>query len=135
MRILVLLLSMFFVFACSSGPKDAGNDESNDVKNEEAVQAETQKEDVDEEKTSTGIAECDDFLKDYEAWADEIIEVYKKLKEEPTNSEYAQKAAVASQKMAKYSEKWQGLVKCAQNEEYAKRVKAVEEKVMKAMGE
>ncbi len=76
---------------------------------------------------------CDEFLDDYEKWVDEVIKVYKKVKENPMDMQNTQKMMDATTKMAEWSEKWTKLYDCANNEKYAKRMDELQEKVNKAM--
>ena len=126
MKKLILLLSVFFVLAACGSNKDKGSAE-----NDEA----TDTEETTSKDTKSGNSECDKFLDDYEKWADEVVELYKKAKENPMDMGNMQKIAESSQKMAEWSTKWGELVDCAQTEKYAKRMEEIQEKVNKAMEE
>lgn len=76
---------------------------------------------------------CDEFLDDYEEWIDEVLEVYKKVKENPMDVQNTQKLLEVSEQMTNWSEKWTGLLDCANDEDYAKRMEALEERVNNAM--
>jgi len=119
-KLAILLVSALLMLACNN------NSSSNDQNNDD--QAETKTE-------STSKASCDKFLKDYEEWVDEVIEVYKKVKENPMDLANTTKAMEASQKMADYAQKWTGLYDCANSKKYAKKMEALEKKVEKAMSD
>lgn len=102
--LLIVSVSFFFLFSCSQGDKTGADDESQN----EAQTEETQVND-DNASSSAGSG-CEEFLKDYEAWADEFIEANKKLMENPGDATAAQKVAEKSQEMQKWSTRWTELV-------------------------
>lgn len=124
MKNFMLILSFLFMLSCGT---DTGK---NNTDNEAgADKAKT------EQSEATSKSECDEFLDDYEKWVDEVIVVYKKAKEDPTDMENTQKLLTVTTEVAKWADKWEGLVDCAKNEEYAKRMEALEERVNEAMEE
>jgi len=78
---------------------------------------------------------CEQFLADYEVWVNEVIEIYEKVKNNPMDVENTQKLMEATEKMSEWSEKWEGLVDCSDNEEYVKKMEKLEKKVEEVMGE
>lgn len=116
MRKLILFLGVILATSCGTSTNDKNTDSENKNTTE-----------------STDVSACDQFLDDYEKWADEVIEVYKKVKENPTDVENTQKMMEATAKMAEWSEEWTKLYDCANNEEYAERVEKIQEKVDNAM--
>jgi hypothetical protein len=123
MKNLMLIFSMLFMLSCGADTAKKNSDATSD----EAVKTENSE--------GTSKSECDEFLDDYEKWVDEVIVVYKKAKEDPTDVENTQKLLTVTTEVAKWADKWEGLMDCANNEEYAKRMGELEERVNKAMEE
>ena len=112
-NILVILSVMLFV-AC-------GNNASNkDVNFQDENKSE-----------STLNNSCEQFLSDYENWVDEVIVIYQKIKDNPTDIQNAKKMIEATQKMSEWSQKWTKLYDCANNEKYSKRMEELQAKVDK----
>ena len=118
--IAIILLGVSLLFSCNSN-SDKSTDQSG---NPQEVKAD-----------KGSMKSCDDFLKDYEKWVDEVIEVYKKVKENPMDMTNTTKAMEASQKLAEYSTKWTALYDCANSKKYAKKMEELEKKVEQAMNE
>jgi hypothetical protein len=124
MKNLMLILSFLFMLSC--GTDTAKN---NTDKEADADKAKT------EQSDATSKSDCDDFLDDYEKWVDEVIVVYKKAQDDPTDIENTQKLLTVTTEVAQWADKWESLMDCANNEEYAKRMEELEERLNKAMSE
>jgi hypothetical protein len=124
MKNLLLIFSMLFMLSCGSDSAKSSSD----------AKADTEKENT-EQSDASSKSDCDDFLDDYEKWVDEVIVVYKKAKEDPTDIENTQKLLTVTTEVAKWADKWEGLMDCANNEKYAKRMEELEERMNKAMEE
>ena len=72
---------------------------------------------------------CEQFLNDYENWVDEVIIIYKKIKENPTDIKNTKKMMEATQKMSEWSQKWTKLYDCANTEKYSKRMEDIQARV------
>ena len=118
MRKLILFLGVILATSCGTSTNDKKVDDENKTTST---------------TESTDVSACDQFLDDYEKWADEVIEIYQKVKENPTDMQNTQKMMEATAKMAEWSEEWTKLYDCANNEEYAERVEKIQEKVDNAM--
>ena len=87
-------------------------------------------------KESEDLKTCDDFLDNYEKWMDNYIELLSKHKDNPlelaTSKEYIETMSQASDWMMKWVSKHGA---CAQNSEYADRMKDIQEKGDKKLKE
>ncbi|PLX15710.1 MAG: hypothetical protein C0599_16265 [Salinivirgaceae bacterium] len=123
MKNLLLIFSMLFMLSCCT-----------DATKKDEAKADDQKANT-EQTDDASKSDCDEFLDDYEKWVDEVIVVYKKVQEDPTDMENTQKLLTVTTEVSKWAEKWESLMDCANNEEYAKRMEELEERVNKAMSE
>lgn len=86
--------------------------------------------------TACGASEVDKVLDEFEAWADECIELMEQIKEDPTNAELLEEFEVLASEGAELEERMEELkdtiVTEKQAEEFAKRAEAVYEKIEKA---
>ena len=121
MKNLIFLMSALFLFACGN---DNGKTESSD--------AESGAKKIIKSATSNS-GDCDEFLTDYEKWVDELIIVYKKVKENPSDMTNNKKLMEITQEMAKWGEKWGSLYDCAKNEDYAQKMEDLQKKAQEAM--
>lgn len=115
MKNLLFIFSLLFLFACGGNKAEDGDSGSG-----EKIEA-------------TDGSSCDEFLDDYEEWAEKIVDIFKKAKEDPTNEEYSKQMMEASQEISKWSEKWTELYDCTNDEKYAKRMEKIKEKIEKEM--
>lgn len=132
MKNLFLLMAVLFLISCGGSTQEDAKSEEN-----KQIEATTEQNDDASEKTKvTGEGEsCEEFLDDYENYVNELLEVYKKIKENPTDMKSAEKMMEATTKMAKWSEKWDALHECADNEEYNERMEELQAKVDKVVNE
>ncbi len=119
---LMVLAMIFTLFSCGGSKKDKGSAED---------KTETEKTKADEK-----IADCDDFLKRYEEWMNEYVEVIEAVfagtdKEEGLEERW--EALV--QEAATWSTQWYTLTKCSMNEEYVKKFEEIADKAAKKMEE
>lgn len=126
MKKYVIILSTLFLFSCGNAENEAKKETKNSDK--EKLEINEEKQSATNEKVN-----CEDFLKDYEVWADEVIDLYKKVKQDPSDINNTTKLMNASKKMKEWSEKWQTLYDCSSNEEYNKRIKEIEDKLDNAI--
>ncbi len=75
---------------------------------------------------------CEEFLTEYEEFADEYIAYMRKMKSNPSDISVLTASASMMEKAAKFSERADDEV-CKGNSEAVKRVQKVQEKVAKAM--
>ncbi len=117
------------MFSCSQGDKTNSDDETQNENQTEETQVND-----DNASTSSGSG-CEEFLNDYESWADEFIAANKKLMENPADATAAQKVTEKSQEMQKWATRWTDLVDCSNNEEYQQRMQAIAKRIEDAMNE
>jgi hypothetical protein len=127
MRNLIFVLSILFFISC-------GSSTSSDT---ETVEGKENTEKSIPEKDDSGFdtGSCDEFLADYEEWVDEVIVILKKAKENPMDMQNTQKMMESTTKMGEWSQKWLALYDCANDEDYAKKMEELQEKVEKELGE
>ena len=126
MKKITYLLAFAMIFtltSCGGGKTDK------ESKKEEAEAEET--------KADEKIADCDDFLKKYEEWTNEYIEVmeavFGETEEEVEGLEERWNAMV--QEAVSWSQQWATLTKCSMNEEYVKKFEEIADKAAKKLEE
>lgn len=73
--------------------------------------------------------DCQQFLDDYEAWADEAIVVVKSAKANPTDPQNIEKLLVVSEELANWSTKWNTIYGCSDDQDFNARVDEIEQKI------
>ncbi|MEM8508273.1 MAG: DUF6591 domain-containing protein [Bacteroidota bacterium] len=94
-----------------------------------------------EEKTNGGngatpesAKDCDDFVDQFEEWAEEYVTFMRKYKDNPVEAVTAPEYGEMMQKASKWSQQWLSLsVSCAQNETYQERVEEITARMDKAV--
>ena len=126
MRNLIFVLSVFFFISCGTSTSESQTENEKESKEESAT-----------EKDDTGFdtGSCDEFLADYEKWVNEVIVILKKAQENPLDLQNSQKMLELTQKMGVWSQKWLALYDCANDEDYAKKMEELQEKVERELGE
>jgi hypothetical protein len=90
---------------------------------------------ADEEAASSGDADWEQFLDEYEAWVDEYVAFMKKLKENPSDTSLLTDSLSLTQKSLEWAEKSEevrGDLSTADAVEYTKRLLKIQEKIMNA---
>ena len=86
--------------------------------------------------TACGASEVDKVLDEFEAWADECIQLMEQIKKDPANAELIEEFEVLASEGAELEERMEELkdtiVTEKQAEEFAERAEAVYEKIEKA---
>ncbi|MBN1926140.1 MAG: hypothetical protein JW798_09915 [Prolixibacteraceae bacterium] len=118
MKAILLITVLFFFVSCGSGKKKNQDNNNEDAKTESNAKPGNS---------------CEAFLDDYEKWVDEVVKIYKKVQENPMDVQNTQDLMTATQKMSEYSEKWQALYDCSNDEKYAKRMEKLQKRVDDAM--
>jgi hypothetical protein len=125
--LLLLTMSMLLFWSCGS------NQSTKENENNEAVSSE--KESVSDDKTKDANT-CDEFLDQYEAWADDYIKFLEKYKKNPMDPKTMEKSLELSQKAGEWMMNWMnnpGM--CSSEEKYEKRFDAISNKIDKKMEE
>lgn len=129
---LALIFSMFITACGSSEEKEEATEEqAEDV--EKAVMDAFEKMAEDSEAGET--MSCDEYLDNFEKWADKYIEMLGKVKKNPSDAALAMEYAKLAPEMATWANQWQNQVKCTQDEEFMKRYKEITDKIEKATDE
>lgn len=82
------------------------------------------------------IADCDDFLKRYEEWMNEYIEVIEAVFSGTADEEGLQERWDSMvQEAVTWSQQWVTLTKCSMNEEYVKKFEEIADRAAKKMEE
>ena len=132
MKHIIYFAAIFMMYSCSDGASNSSNKHEKSSKAQ--VEQTEQTEEVENvEKPLEAKNECDKFLDTYEVWVNEIVKIYKRVKESPSDMENNQMLVIAKKQMAPLDKKWTKLSDCANNEKYAKRMKELQERVNKAM--
>ncbi len=76
------------------------------------------------------IKDCDDFLNTYETWADDIITLMAKHKDDPVTLATSPDYINIMMKGVNFMQDWQTIsVSCASDDSYAKRMKAIQQRM------
>ena len=121
-KLLALFIAILFVFtltACGISVTPAGQTEKSEnnssVESADAEAAEDSGADaeaVDDDKLNPAdITDWKEYVKEYEARVDEFIEIYKKYKEKPLDTALMSKYLASAEKVTKWAEQAQELVK------------------------
>ncbi len=125
---LALIFSLFMV-ACGSS-----NDEE-ETSNEETEQEDVEKQVMDafekmaEDSEAGESLTCEEYLDNFEKWADKYIEMLGKVKKNPSDAALAVEYAKLAPEMATWANQWQNQVKCTQDEEFMKRYKEITDRI------
>jgi len=123
MKKLVYLMAIAMIFTLSScgGSKE---------------DKETAKDKTEDKKADEKIADCDDFLKRYEEWMNEYVEVVEAVFSGTGEEEGLQERWEAMvQEAVTWSTQWVTLTKCSMNEEYVKKFEEIADRAAKKMEE
>jgi len=106
--------------------KKSGNDT-------QISQKETAKEDKTNE-TDSGISSavsktCEDYLDEFETWADKYVEIKKKVNANPMDMDAVMKLANMAPQIASWAEKWAKLYECGEDEGFLDRYEKISDKI------
>ncbi len=120
----LMALAMIFAFTSCGGSKDDKESTKDKTEAEEA-------------KAGDKIADCDDFLKRYEEWTNEYIEVMEAVFGETEEDVEGLQEKWDSMVMeaVTWSQEWATLAKCSMNEEYVKKFEEIADKAAKKLEE
>ena len=83
----------------------------------------------------TGIAReyqsCNEFLDEYESWAEKYIGTLKIFKTDPSNPKLAKRYSYQTRELITWQQEWDELIDCVTDENYLKRYKTITEKIEK----
>ncbi len=116
------------IYSCGGG-STSGDKESSDEASEKVQSGKSSKE------KGEAIADCDDYLDQYEKWIILYIEALKEYKENPHDNKTLMKFSEAMSEAPRWAEEWINLHACAYNEKYQKRFEEIANKANKAMEE
>lgn len=137
MKHLLVILSLFFLVSCG-GSEDCDNS-SDDQNTNTTTNTDVVDNDVDNSNTNTSADfnpdDCQQFLDDYEAWADEAIIAVKNAKSNPTDPQSMQKLMDVTNEMADWATRYMDLYGCSDDPDFQTRVKEIETKVDTELGE
>ncbi|MEW4925768.1 hypothetical protein [Algibacter sp. 2305UL17-15] len=84
----------------------------------------------DSKNNSEGIKDCDDFLNTYESWADDLITLMGKHKDDPVALATSPEYINTMMKGVNFMGDWRTIsVSCASSDSYAERMKAIQKKM------
>jgi len=119
---LMALAMLFTLSSCGGSKDDKGSAED--------------KTEAEKTKADEKIADCDDFLKRYEEWMNEYIEVMEAVFTGTGEEEGLQERWDALvQEAATWSTQWVTLSECSMNEEYVKKFEEIADRAAKKMEE
>ena len=80
---------------------------------------------------SSKIKDCDDFLNTYEKWANDLIELMAKHKDDPVTLATSPEYINTMMESTNYLRDWQTIaVSCAQDDSYEKRMKTIQDNLV-----
>lgn len=142
MKNLLAILGFFLIVSC--GNNDANDATVTDDQNSTTTQQnnntstnnnDNNDDDADDVNANNNAAttfnpdDCQQFLDDYEAWADEAIVVVKSAKANPTDPQNIEKLLVVSEELANWSTKWNTIYGCSDDQDFNARVDEIEQKI------
>lgn len=134
LTIFLLALSLT-LFACGSEDKKPELEETtmdeifNDTEGEQTPPQELDENFIRDEDTDE--YQCDQFLNNYEKWANDYIDLIAKWKKNPTNAVLTQEFQDLSMKAGEWVQQWKGFFNCANTERYKKRYDEIAKKLEK----
>lgn len=122
---IVILVICGFVITTACKKNTAEKD--NDVK---VMIVDTESKPKDSNNNSKGIKDCDDFLDTYESWADDLITLMAKHKNDPVTLATSPEYVNTMMRSVNFMGDWRTIsVSCASDDSYAKRMKAIQQKM------
>jgi len=107
-----------------------------DAKDETKVKTEHKSEAKNEKAVSENIKNCDDFLNTYEAWANDLVTLMEKHKDDPVTLATSPEYIDTMMKGVNFMQEWGTIsISCAADDSYPKRMKAIQLKLDKRQKE
>ncbi len=123
------LIAIMGLYACGGGPSADDEDSGTNKRKKEKVRK------SDDDKDVKEIANCSQFLDEYEEWVDVYLEFLEDYTKNPMDPNLAQKYAEIGQEASDWYVKWTSLYACASREKYQKRFEQIAKKIEKKMEE
>jgi hypothetical protein len=124
-----------FVIACGNNENEE-NKETTEEQTEDVEKAVKEAFDKMREATDEGESlTCEEYLDNFEKWAEKYIALLKKVKQNPSDATIAMDYAKLAPELTTWANEWQSHVKCSQEDKYVKRYEEISDRIEKAADE
>ena len=127
--IYIIVFSIFLLYACGGNSSKTEKEDSIEGSIENVEKSKKG------EKEDEKVANCDDFLKQYEEWVDEYLKLLDDYMKNPMDATLSEKYMKVAQEAGDWIQKWSNFYSCAAKEKYQKRFDEISKKIEKKMKE
>ncbi|MBN2890848.1 MAG: hypothetical protein JXL97_03190 [Bacteroidales bacterium] len=144
MKNLLVILGLFLIVSCGSNDANDASvtddqnstttQQNNNTTNNNAVVNDDNDNNGDVNANNNAATtfnpdDCQQFLDDYEAWADEAIVVVKSAKANPADPQNIEKLLLVTEELTNWSTKWNAIYGCSDDPDFNARIDEIEQKI------
>ena len=123
----IAIIFGIFIMACGNTEESNTTDET-EVTEKSSTEAAKAKSDDANDKSK----DCEEYLDNFEKWAEDYIKVLDKIKSNPTDQTVATEYAKLAPEVSNWAMKWGELMHCAQDEAFVKRYEEITQRITDA---